>query len=989
MSNNTGEPLKPFILPPIPISIPLEYIVLSDYSNITNIILIDNQVKQYNLFYNNCNSNTFPIVYDKSSKSDELITFLTTNFLSIDRLCFIFDELHVIDTKIFIDNNPFYTNEDLIEKSFDNLSSNMKLIINLCNQFNIKNVDYLACNTLNYPKWVDYYAQLNTMTITETNHTGIIVGASNDNTGNIKYGGNWLLESIAQNIEFTYFISGITNYANTLAITTLSANLSIEISQNSSTNELNCIIDSSPTPQTISKSNWPIQIQNTGSTVITVTFNTDININSTFASSGTDAYFSCVTKDITFNGNNNNYSVIITDVSGYSGLIQNGQNMTLSYENITVNNITVNSVSSTLFSDLSSKAGGWVCQQYFGNYIAGCLVQNCSSNGNISNYGGGILGSFSFADVSGCYSSGDIGSLSGGIVGANLQIPASNLSGTNTCRVTNCYSTGKIASQGGGIMGGFINTSFYQSTIHTGTSQFIVTNCNSTGDFIGQYAGGICGQYCNSYSNSGINICKAINCYSIGNMNSSDCGGIYGDHCNYSNSGGNNTCVAENCYSTGNMNFRECGGIVGPYGGGNNSLTNTIDVSGCYSTGAINDVGCGGIYGAFTCYYASGTTTCSATNCYSTGDMNFSECGGIYGKNTFLNSNSGTNICIANNCYSTGNMINSSCGGIYSNIASTYISSTAKAEHCYTCGLGTSTISGIFASSASDNPTTTYYTGRYNYSEVNNSGTSGWIDTNASATSPSSNGLLMEISGIPIWISIYLNTPYLLLSYDTNFYNGDVISDSVYVYIYTTLTTKYNPLTSSPYPEDFEILGDPTITIDSSGNMESDISGSHFFKILRGFKYTSPTPTIITPSIITSPPGTYIGYNIINFILYVNTPIPPIPPTPPTPPTPSTPSTLSLVIYSTPITYNINTKCKKNTTKKIKLLAKSHISTKLKFYIKSNPEHGTAIIKNNKVYYTPNNDYIGNDKFTYYCKNSLKIKSNVSKVNIKVKEYSS
>jgi hypothetical protein len=220
LNSPTDDKLKPFMLPPIPISIPLEYIALSDYSNIKNIILIDNQVKQYNVFFNNCNSNTFPIVYDKSSKSDELVTFLTTNFLSIDRLCFVFDELHVIDTKNFIDNKPFFTNDDLIEKSFDNLSSNMKLIVNLCNQLNIKNVDYLACNTLNYPKWVDYYAQLNTMTKTETNNTGIIVGASNDNTGNIKYGGDWLLESIGQNVEFTYFIDGITNYASTLSATT-------------------------------------------------------------------------------------------------------------------------------------------------------------------------------------------------------------------------------------------------------------------------------------------------------------------------------------------------------------------------------------------------------------------------------------------------------------------------------------------------------------------------------------------------------------------------------------------------------------------------------------------------------------------------------------------------------------------------------------------------------------------------------------------------
>ena len=38
-----------------------------NFSNIKNVILIDNRVKSYTSFYNNCNSYTLPIVYDYSS----------------------------------------------------------------------------------------------------------------------------------------------------------------------------------------------------------------------------------------------------------------------------------------------------------------------------------------------------------------------------------------------------------------------------------------------------------------------------------------------------------------------------------------------------------------------------------------------------------------------------------------------------------------------------------------------------------------------------------------------------------------------------------------------------------------------------------------------------------------------------------------------------------------------------------------------------------
>jgi hypothetical protein len=78
-------------------------------------------------------------------------------------------------------------------------------LISIIKEFNIKNIDWLACDTLNYPNWVNFYNILK-------RETNIIIGASNNKTGNIKYGGDWLLESTSQNIERIYFTKSIEYY---------------------------------------------------------------------------------------------------------------------------------------------------------------------------------------------------------------------------------------------------------------------------------------------------------------------------------------------------------------------------------------------------------------------------------------------------------------------------------------------------------------------------------------------------------------------------------------------------------------------------------------------------------------------------------------------------------------------------------------------------------------------------------------------------------
>jgi len=172
-----------------------------DTSNITNVLLIDSDTLNYEIFYNSCNGATFPIVYSKSSSRNDLLQLLNNKFTKIDRLCFVFS---FEPYYLFLNYELLFRNDETTP-----YSENVNFIIDLIRHFNISTVDYLACDTLNYESWQNYY------NIILTNTTAI-VGASNDRTGNILYGGDWTMESTGQDIEAIYFTNNIQNYQNFL-----------------------------------------------------------------------------------------------------------------------------------------------------------------------------------------------------------------------------------------------------------------------------------------------------------------------------------------------------------------------------------------------------------------------------------------------------------------------------------------------------------------------------------------------------------------------------------------------------------------------------------------------------------------------------------------------------------------------------------------------------------------------------------------------------
>jgi alpha-tubulin suppressor-like RCC1 family protein len=172
-----------------------------DTTSITNVLLIDKDTPDYEVFYNSCNGTTFPIVYSRRCSRNDLLQLLNNKFSNINRLCFVFSLQPVYE---FLNNEFLFRHDETTP-----YSENVTFIINLINQFNISTVDYLACDTLNYEHWQNYYNII-------LSNTTAIVGASNDRTGNLKYGGDWMMESTGLDIQTIYFSSQIQNYQKLL-----------------------------------------------------------------------------------------------------------------------------------------------------------------------------------------------------------------------------------------------------------------------------------------------------------------------------------------------------------------------------------------------------------------------------------------------------------------------------------------------------------------------------------------------------------------------------------------------------------------------------------------------------------------------------------------------------------------------------------------------------------------------------------------------------
>jgi hypothetical protein len=793
-------------------------------SNIKNLLLIDSIVSESQLFYDSSNQNTFSVIYSNNSNRADFMKLLQEKFANgLDRIAFVFHD-NIKDGKTFL-NQEFFFSED-----FNSYSENTQLLIDIIKKFGVKNIDFLACNSLNYANWVKFYDLL-------AKETGVIVGASNDKTGNLRNGGNWVMESTNENVVCTYFNSNINNYASTLAVTVLST----------STVLTQALVDSYT---------WPVTVNGgTLANPVIISFSENISLSSV------SQYFMCGSEYISFDGTGK--TITISNVTSYLGLINNGTSSINGYSNIIIQNILFTTINSTLVY-----RGGWICQSFFGNSSFNTLISNCNVEAPIgpNDECGGICG-YGFAQGNGTANSSSAlidGCSKEGLNNSNF---GGGITSLRTCqlggyvKITNCSNSGVISGSGsGGITG---------SQAGQDSGKIEIINCYNT-SAIGNSSGGICGYYA-GYINGSVTITNCSNSGSISNSSGicgSSAGHINGNVLisNCSNSGvisdGNGICGPSAGHLNGNVSITKClnsGVISGNYSGGICGYSagqdnGTVSITNCYNTGIINGQFTAGITGDWFGYNSN--NLCSIINCYNIGDINGNDSGGITGADVGYNDDriSTPNILIQN-CYSLGN-IATSCGGICGGIEGfPYINTPiVNITNCYT------SYDSIADSGSEYIANNLPIKNSIILTNVYTSLISSWSDTSANSSLTGTPSSLYSSNPGTSWFSVSTNTPYLLSIFNASLYSPSTIIN--------TSTGNYTSSAGLFTPDYNYNLISVNNAVPPTNITINNTSGVLTFANLTSGTYTEEVfcSQGIAPS--------YYGYNFNTFTLNQTSPIP-------------------------------------------------------------------------------------------------------------------
>jgi hypothetical protein len=202
----------------------MEYVQAYDfsanYNGYTNILLVDSSLRD-TVFTSSTNNKTFSITFDEEDDLTLLNSFLTTKFPFVRRIGIVThgpaSAATLFRVPQFIGSEQFFTDADLVPNAAV-LSSRVQFLRNLVLNMSLTRIDFLGCNLLQRENWKKYFDVL------KFGFPDLVIGASLDNTGNLKYGGNWTMENTGDNIKTEYFSSGITNYTGLLTTYTADAN---------------------------------------------------------------------------------------------------------------------------------------------------------------------------------------------------------------------------------------------------------------------------------------------------------------------------------------------------------------------------------------------------------------------------------------------------------------------------------------------------------------------------------------------------------------------------------------------------------------------------------------------------------------------------------------------------------------------------------------------------------------------------------------------
>ena len=116
----------------------------------TNVIFVDSVVSDSDVFVSSVNTDTFAVTYTQDTTRSEILDLLKSKFTSIKNIAVI-----SYTSSLFLDSEPFFS--DTVSDSVSTLNPNTLFMIDIIQQFNIENIHFLACNSLNEPNWVSYF----------------------------------------------------------------------------------------------------------------------------------------------------------------------------------------------------------------------------------------------------------------------------------------------------------------------------------------------------------------------------------------------------------------------------------------------------------------------------------------------------------------------------------------------------------------------------------------------------------------------------------------------------------------------------------------------------------------------------------------------------------------------------------------------------------------------------------------------------------------
>jgi hypothetical protein len=170
----------------------------------SNLILINSKIDDLTGFISSINLTTKHIIFDFNTDTYETLkeNIAKLNIATFQNIA-IAEHNQNLSTYSLVKNENTNNLADLSSwTDFKNFLQSLK------NSYQVNNIDFLGCNLLARPEWINVFQMLE-------NDLQINMRGSTDITGPIIYGGNFIMESDNVDIKLLYFTEDIENWAGT------------------------------------------------------------------------------------------------------------------------------------------------------------------------------------------------------------------------------------------------------------------------------------------------------------------------------------------------------------------------------------------------------------------------------------------------------------------------------------------------------------------------------------------------------------------------------------------------------------------------------------------------------------------------------------------------------------------------------------------------------------------------------------------------------